>query len=493
MTAGESGFAGADALLVSGGGVTSVVSAELFQHRARLAHAADGLMVCANRLVAIDALVRPAGDQYGSLLDSAPSRRAEVAIDDAQWALRMSAGKCMVLAVSLQLAADGYSRTEDLLERSAQSVAAQIGHSLGFLTSTLSMILLPGLVAALTLGTGALALAAIMDPGGVLRAVRGARNWLDERKEILSDPRFVQLVRLGAMSADDFGLGLLHVPEPVRSMLGDEGGGLLGLDTSAGTGMLLGSSFGALRETRVSVTPVRSRATPSATGWADRAARIPTGAAQVRVDRYIIPGQRDRFEVYIGGTADASAFAQSEPWDMTSNVAGVAGLSAGAYRAVTTALAAAGATADSPLMVSGYSQGGLIGARLAASGDHNVRGLFTLGAPAGQVPVPARVSWVALEHTDDLVPAVGGIFASPTAVLARREVFRGVRPDDRLALPAHQLNRYRASAALADESGDRRLQSAAGELSAFTAGAERAESTWFHAQREGTKPRGTRR
>ncbi|MBC7519242.1 MAG: hypothetical protein H7248_10280, partial [Microbacteriaceae bacterium] len=471
---------GGDALAVSGGGVTSVVSAELLQHRALLHGAAGEFTSCARRLDAINAPIPGAG----TVFDSSQVFRAEQAIDEAVRRLRAAGDQAGLVATALGWAVEGYSASELMLERSAQGIAAQIGHSLGFVGSTVGMVLLPGLVGSLALGAGVLAVSAMLDPRGTADTAARAKAWLEARKELLSDPRFVQLVRLSAMSADDFGLGLMHLPEPWRWLLGDEGWGILGLDTSAATGILIGGVFGALAETPVIVRAQRSQITAPATSWADRAGRIPTGSAQVRVDRYLMPGQPDRFEVFIGGTVDFSAKATGEPWDMTSNVSSVAGRQSGAYLAVTAALAEAGVTSDSPLVANGYSQGGLIAARLAASEDYNVRGLFTLGAPAGQVPVPAEVAWVALEHTDDLVPAVGGTFASSAAIVARRRAVRNGKSNETLALPAHQLSRYRESSALADATEDQRLQKAAKDFAAFGARAEWVESTWYHAKRD---------
>jgi len=487
--------AATDALRVSGGGVFSVASTELQRHGSLLGEVADELSWCAHRITAIDAsgampsismsAPGPAAGGPGGWLFEAHSaaRRADCAVDEAASMLRAASVECSFLATALHLAANGYTVTESLVDGYLQAVAAEIGRSLGFLTSTLGVVLVPGVIGALTLGVAALGAGAFVNPRGARQVAGAARAWIEARKELLSDPRFVLLVRLSAMSADDFGLGLLRMPQPLPRMLGDEGWGILGVDTSAAAGMFVGGAVGALRETPVTVQPVRRRQSTVVAGWSARAERIPTGPAQVRVDRYVSPGQPNRFEVYLGGTLDASTMARDQPWDMTSNVAGVAGRSSGAYRAVTAALRDAGVTPDSPLVVSGYSQGGLVGARLAASGDYNVRGLFTLGAPVGQVPVPATTNWVALEHTDDLVPAVGGIFASGAAVRAQRQVFRSEQPDGRLALPAHQLDRYRATAELADGAADRRLTTAAVGFAETTVGTTRVESTWYQAKR----------
>jgi pimeloyl-ACP methyl ester carboxylesterase len=233
----------------------------------------------------------------------------------------------------------------------------------------------------------------------------------------------------------------------------------------------------------VQVTAGPTSPTSPATGLADRAARIPTGTEQVRVDRYVREGRPDRFEVYIGGTIDFSPTATGEPWDLTSNVHGVAGGDPASHRATVEALAAAGAEPGAEIVVTGYSQGGLVAATMAASGDYEVAGVYTLGAPAGQVAVPSDVPWVAIEHTDDLVPALGGSWAQNDTVVVDREAFDGRPPDDSYVFPAHQIQYYLETAQLADAAGDERVVAAAEAFDRFSNGSERVESTLFEARR----------
>jgi hypothetical protein len=288
------------------------------------------------------------------------------------------------------------------------------------------------------------------------------------------------------MSVDEFGGGLLRIPPDAVAMLGEDGAHVLGLASSLRVIAALARPTGVLRETPVLVAE-RSRlsAVPRATGYADRAGRIPVGAAQVRIDRYHTPGSDDRFEVYIGGTRDFSVVTGTEPWDMTSNVDAMAGVDAGSVRAVREAMAQAGVTASTPVVVTGYSQGGLIAAQLAASGEFDIRGLCTLGAPAGQIPVPAEIPWVAIEHTDDLVPAVGGTWRSAAPVIVRRQVFAGRPIDTSIALPAHQLEAYRQTAAAADRSHERRLTGVIARLDGFGDGARTVDSVLYQARRTG--------
>lgn len=93
------------------------------------------------------------------------------------------------------------------------------------------------------------------------------------------------------------------------------------------------------------------------------------------------------------------------------------------------------------MQFAGYSQGGGVAARLAASGDYNTQGLVTFAGPTGQVPLPDTFPAVLVEHSDDLVPALGGPQDNAGAVLVRRDVFGG---DDlpEMLVPAHHLEYY---------------------------------------------------
>ena len=133
-------------------------------------------------------------------------------------------------------------------------------------------------------------------------------------------------------------------------------------------------------------------------------------------------------------------------------------------------------------MVTGYSQGGLLAAQLAASGDYRVQGLITFGAPAGQVEVPASVPWVAIEHSDDLIPALGGTFASSDAILVRREAAGDLTGSPHV-FPANQLERYAETAALADGTYERRLRDATAAFDEWSQGTLRVTSTSYLGQR----------
>ncbi|MET4702565.1 hypothetical protein [Frigoribacterium sp. UYMn621] len=476
-------------LVIGGGGSVAVATSELFEDARRLAELRALLTECHRQLVVIDRVVGVA--QLNDLAAPSSALAAERAMDDASAALARAAPAAEGLHLALIASADAYGIGEDLAERLAQDLAGRFGAMLGLFLPAIALELLPEI---LGIGAGVALGIALLPPEKRAALFRVLPQWLQGKSVLLTDPRVVQLVRLTVMSADDFGGGLLKLPPELVHAIGDEGLGLVGLATSSTVVVGIAGTRGALSETAVSVT--RAGATMPATraeSYSDRAARVPQGAAQVRVDRYSQPGEPDRFEVYIGGTRDFSLEPGSEPWDMTSNMNAVAGREAGSYKAVTEAMADAGVTSASPVLFTGYSQGGLIAAELAASGDYDTRGLYTLGAPAAQVEVPSSIPWVALEHSDDIVPAVGGSWASADPVLVRRQLFADKPVSTEVLFPAHQLSGYRETAALVDASHETRVVSALAGFDRFGDGTTRVDSTLYRGVREASSADPARR
>ncbi len=470
-----------DDLVVGGGGSIAVATVTLFAQAQQLERLERNLEECVRTLGAMDA---GAASRLPGTADCRPAlEQAARGIDDARALLGLAVVRTGHLAAGLQLSANVYGAGESALAALGERLAGDFAAGLGFLAARLGLVLAPGLLVASSRAALAYAVASTVIPDATRRGTDAAERWGVGQRAILSDPRFVQFARVSIVSVDEFAAGAAGLPLPVVRMLGDDGIGILGMDTTVGAVAAGASVVGALRETPIRIAPVARGTSTRADGFADRAARVPSGRAQVRIDQYSAPGQPDRFEVYLGGTADFSPTSGTEPWDLTSNISALSGEPSGAYRAVADVLNHAGVGAQSPLVVTGYSQGGLVAAQLAASGDYDVRGLFTLGAPSGQVDVPRDVPWVAVEHTDDLVPALGGTWARADPVLVRREVFSDGPPPPELAVPAHAAEHYRATAKFIDAANERRLLAAGAEFDAVGRGAERVETTWYRAWR----------
>lgn len=303
---------------------------------------------------------------------------------------------------------------------------------------------------------------------------------------LLLDDDTIAMIRRLVMTGEAFTEGLGGLPPDVQSRV--ESMGVSGAALSGALLMMLATQAGMLGETGVKVekkaTYVR---TGSVDSTVDRIAAIPDPAvradqAQIRIDE-IHEGDAVRYEVFIAGTADFNPISQTEAFDLTSNVAGVAGQSPASYRAVQLAMQQAGITDASAVSFVGYSQGGLIASMLAASGEYNTKGLTTIGAPAGQIVVPPEVDALIIEHYEDIVPALGGTQANVDATLVRRHAFSDANPaDTSLPMPGHQLQYYLQTAELIDNAESEKLQSTVDALNAFSAGGA-VTSTWYHAER----------
>jgi len=482
-----------DDLTISGGGSVAVASDWLFADAGDLDQAHHELRGAALALAAIDRAVGArllrGADAPVSALD------AEREIDRARELVADCARRAAAIALVLRTAATGYGVADDAAARLAQQLAAGLGYSVGALLPLVAAFVAPALSPLL----GGLLLAAILAPGAAAKAPGVLGDWLADNNRLLTNPVTVALVRAGVMSIDDVIGGALGVPSSVVAALGDEGAGLTGLGTSAGLFTAIGARFGLLAETAVA-TRARTQGDVSSApqGIAQRIDRIPQRytaddgtkqGAHVRVERYSVPGAPDSFAVFITGTADFSPRSGSEPFDLTSNVSsmvdlpGISDLPSGADRAVRQAMRDAGVTAASPVQFTGFSQGGLIAATLAASGDYNTRGVVAVGAPTAQLELGAEYPALLLEHTDDIVPALGGNRTDDTAVLVQREAFADRATPSGVAVPSHDRDEYRHTAELADAARSPRLVEAIDRLDDFGRGATSITSTTYVAER----------
>ena len=465
-------------ILVTLPGSVVVVSDAMLAYRAELERVAQEL--------------REVGAAIGNLLGGAwIPLGGRPCITELQFA-RLRVGEASAaaadLAHALQVAVEEYGRAEARAELAQQSSAAALG-SLGGPAIWLLAISLLGWAPFLAGGVGFWAAVGWLtgtDPLGELR-----RRALGDPRA-LTDPAVVRAVELAAASMDELGASAAGAPAPVALMLGDEGVGILGVNTTAATAMAAGATVGLLRETpvRIDRTGISTGGTPPS-GAADRLARIPEGD-QVRIELYEAPGRPPAWLVYVGPTESWALSAEDEPWDMTSNLAGVAGQSAGSVRATELAMAEAGIRPGDDVQFMGYSQGGLVAARLAGAGTWNVVGLETFGAPTGSVELPADLPGIVIRHTDDLVPALGGPHPVSGQLQVEREAYpRGVPIPDDEPLPAHQRSAYLETARAIDAATSPELRAELARLDAvpqeYASRPGSTITTWtFHAERTTT-------
>ncbi|MDI2099077.1 hypothetical protein [Ruicaihuangia caeni] len=399
----------------------------------------------------------------------ADAGRAYVELDAASHAVRRCSEQSDELVERLRTVTAVYSAAESgnhrMLRLVQGAVAATLGAIAPLLGILLARVLLPPAIAVAWLSA--------LAPDRMTQT-------LAERRDLINSVFFVEAVRATVMASDDAAAGLLGVPPAVIAALGDQGIGITGVASTAALITAIAQRTDWLRETPVQVrrTAVETVAPPK--GLEERVARIPSGGReQVRVERYESRDGQSRYEVYIGGTVDGSPKARREAWDMTSNVHALAAGSPASLRGVEEALARAGATAADPIVVTGYSQGALVGALLATSGAHNVEALIEVGGPSGQVPVPDTVNRVRLDHTTDVVPALGGDASGEhTLRLMRDPLVDGIPADDRSLLPAHSLELYAETAAMADRSRHPDIETRLAGIDAARPAAEGQATSW---------------
>ena len=451
---------------------------ELFSSAQQLHRLAIEASALRADLGAIDALV--SSTWLSAAHGPASAARAESDLHQAVALMSEIETGARALEWALDTAANGYGYAE----RFAGSMGSQFAGALGGTFGSLIPLMLGS---APTLGA--------MGAAGAAAAI-GARPTSAQSRLLesaLTRPATVAALRAGVMGADDAVQAAAGVPRPLANALGDSGLGVVSTASVASLLMGAGGAAGLFREGPVHLTSTQSRDVASSPqGFADRVARIPNPAqengAQIVVEKYSQPGEPDRFEVYIGGTVTFDPVAAAEPFDLTSNVANAAGKESGSYQSVVEAMRLAGVTDTTPVQFTGYSQGGATAALLAASGDYTIAGLTTFGAPAGDIIVPESVPTVIVEHTDDLVPALGGTQKNLDAVIVQRDVFSGRELPENELVPAHDLRYYAETARLMDAARSDQVVGAAQSLDTFARGATVVTSTAFTFARGAAAP-----
>ncbi|MCU1417022.1 MAG: hypothetical protein JWP32_1196 [Schumannella sp.] len=455
-----------------------VVTDALLAHAERLTVLREGLAADARALGGAAWL---AADQIA--LAPPVARRGERELAAAHHLTREAAEIARRADEALRLAIGGYSRAE--AQRQAEMIAAgaAIAQLLG---PTLRVVLVLGLPAVLAAHA-----AGLPTP----EQVTLLREWMLQHPELITDPAFVEAVRAGVMSIDDGAGSMLGLPPGVVALIA-AGAGFTGVEVGAGIVLAGAQPFGLLREGPVSVERISTTSlTAGPRGCVERLARVPEND-QVRIERYDAPGEPPRFIVYVGPTETFSPVATDEPWDLTSNVTGVAGLSSGSIRATESAMHDAGVQPGDAVQFVGFSQGGLVATRLAASGEWNSAGLETYGAPAGGISLPAGLDGMAIRNSDDFIPALAGPQTDHHLLQVERRAFEPGSPiPTELPAPAHQRSAYVATATEVDRAESSAVRQQIAAMDEFTSDYTQREGSTvtvltYHAERGAVKALG---
>lgn len=469
-----------DLWLMTGGSAVSIATDEMLADIATLRAISAHLGTISTKLAAAEAMLTAATQGMAQV------SFARLAMDDAWIAKNEAQGICDYVADSMTTAIDNYTETE----LNAQWLALGVDSVLAFFAGRQVDAYLD------MLGPLAPAIAVLLPwfvrgkfDGGTTPIgasdVKVDSGW----NAFLADPDTVAALRRFVMTGEFFAAGLGEVPAAAAAVLSTL---TSGVEISGNLLLMYAAFAGMLTETGVTVSKTSSYERPWAptTSTESRFENVPSKRgddAQIRIDE-IHDGDAVRYEVFVGGTADFNPISKGEPFDLTSNVAGVAGHSPASYRAVQLAMEQAGISATDQVAFVGYSQGGLIATMLAASGEYNTQGLTTFAAPAGQIVVPAGIPALIIEHFEDPVTALGGTQLNGTqansdAVVVQRHAFSDEKPADlTLPVPGHQAQYYSETARLIDEADSAVLQATVDELNAFSAG-DSVTSTFYYAER----------
>jgi hypothetical protein len=193
-------------------------------------------------------------------------------------------------------------------------------------------------------------------------------------------------------------------------------------------------------------------------------------AGAVRVEGVRGTDGRRSWVVEIPGTQVWSPVPGGNPADLTADVAPLGRATTAAAVTVVRALEVAGVRPGEPVLLAGHSLGGMLAAALAADAAFTRRFRVThvvaAGSPLAGFAVRPGVAVLAVEHDDDLVPALDGgpDPDRPDWVTVRRTPQQGRPP-----AAAHDSLAYAETGGLVDASGDPSLRAWRSGLAPFLA------------------------
>ncbi|WP_150110200.1 hypothetical protein [Crystallibacter crystallopoietes] len=258
------------------------------------------------------------------------------------------------------------------------------------------------------------------------------------------------------------------------------------------------NSFGLLRAAPVAAKractaePREVELAPTAAALLERAeAAADAGPGTIEILEVPSP-EGTRWVVTLPGTqTSGSAEASANPFDETGVAEALAANSRHTAAAVSDALAEAGAAAGEPVVLVGYSQGGMHAVNLAADEDfrarHNVEYVVTAGSPVGGVALPPGTRGLHLEHEQDWVPGADGQANPDTrdrvTVTLTDKVSTPPGEDGGLG-PGHDFANYVAGARLLETSTDASVADSAAALGTVLAGGGAARQHLFTLRRQ---------
>jgi hypothetical protein len=216
------------------------------------------------------------------------------------------------------------------------------------------------------------------------------------------------------------------------------------------------------------------------------ATRLHNKSGNIRIEGYATAEGRV-LVVYLPGTGNWNPVGKGSPFDLESDLELLADKqNSNSVRAANAALSAFGARADDRLIFVGYSQGGMVAAELAETRS-NVSGLITLGAPIARSEFQSNLPVLAIEHTNDVVPACSGKTNPLTDNWVTASRHLDLEPGQSIG-EAHKISNYVATAGLADASSDSGLARVRRQLLTQLEGSVLLETKEYAATKESLVP-----
>lgn len=393
----------------------------------------------------------------------------ENAIEEAVADAEFAKNGLMEIARTLEVAHSLFDATDRAVQSMLDRISGQVAALIGFAAAPVLAVAAVSLIGPALFASAGFALLPKDEQDRVRTA---AREGLEELGRRAATPEGATLVSWLANNIGSLALGTIRVPPHVAATLGEGDLDIVNLEflSVLVSGLAVAGGVSGVAGVRVTQQPVPSPAgtephqvakmappvftqpVTAPTSVADRHARVPDGAgSQVRIETYA-GDNGPRYEVYIAGTDPKAEFGGVNPFDMASNLALTAHLDASSLKAVVVGLEDAGATAQSEVVFTGHSQGALVAAYLAESGQYRTAGLVTAGGPVSDVPISGDYPAIVIEHTDDIIPSMTGEHDAGTrATVIEARAFPGGAGE--LFAP-HAADAYVPTARLVDAADD---------------------------------------
>jgi len=196
------------------------------------------------------------------------------------------------------------------------------------------------------------------------------------------------------------------------------------------------------------------------------------------------PNGSQAFIVNVPGTQDWAPWA-ANPFNVDGNLWAMAAQTApdevtqstAAVEHTIAAMRAADIPSDAPVMLTGYSQGGMVATAIASSAavrqEFSITHVATANSPVGSYPRPERVNFFHAEDRSDVVAGVDGSrnpdLPNVTSVTgdARSSLDAGVAASARTLVGAHGSSAFTDTVALADAHPSRSVQDYLDSAEAF--------------------------